>query len=114
MDKIMVYAESACRDGVCQSINVEPGAMAAILAFIGSFIIFFIIFALFSFFLWVWALADLLKRSEDDFKKIGNGDRSLWLMLLITSIFFGFYFIISIIYYLIIYRNTKKVSSSKE
>lgn len=42
----------------------------------------------------VWMLIDCIKRKEENFK-----DRTLWIVLLVLGLFFGYSLIISVVYY---------------
>jgi hypothetical protein len=110
MNNLLTYANGVSQSGVGEG----SGIGAAILAFLGTFFLFIFIFIIASFILWIWALVDALKKTEADFQKIGNGEKNLWLILLISSIFFGFHFIVSIIYLFIIYQPSRAKSSVKK
>lgn len=108
MEKILAYGGEVCQGGTCESVNVDPGMVAGIMTFVMTFIGSIIIFATVTFAFWVWMLIDAFKRTEADYQKIGSGDKNLWLVLMLASLIFGFWFLVSIIYYFVIYRSDQK------
>ncbi|MBW6431753.1 hypothetical protein K0A96_01035 [Patescibacteria group bacterium] len=108
MEKILAYGGEVCQGGTCEGVNVDPGTMAAIMTFVMTFIGFIIIFATITFAFWVWMLMDAFKRTEAEYQKIGSGEKNLWLVLMLVSLIFGFWFLVSIIYYFVIYRTARK------
>lgn len=108
MEKILAYGGEVCQGGACESVNVDPGMVAAIMTFVMTFIGFIIIFATITFAFWVWMLIDAFKRTEAEYQKIGSGEKNLWLVLMLASLIFGFWFLVSIIYYFVIYRSAQK------
>lgn len=85
-----------------------------LISFFGIFLLWLMVFGLLSIILWILAISDALKRSREDFNKTKNGGKDLWLVLLIISIFMGLHFVVSVIYYFLIYRKDKKTKISKK
>jgi cell division protein FtsL len=52
-------------------------------------------------------LVDATKRDEKSYQKIGNGEKTLWIVLLVASIFFQLTLVVSLIYYFLIYQKGK-------
>ena len=72
---------------------------------VGGFIGFFLILGLLGFAFWVWMLIDSLKRDEASYKNIDSGERNLWVVLMIGSIFFALSGIMALVYYCFIYSK---------
>lgn len=71
----------------------------AFFASLAIFLILLLVFlSIFGFWLWIAALVHAFRQSEADFP-----DRTLWIVLLIGSLFVGFYWLVGLIY-IIIYK----------
>jgi len=93
MNGLLSYVETGCRGVACGEAEANYQLLGGLLAFLGSFIVFFLVSAALFFAFWVWMLIDALKRDELSYQKIGSGEKNLWLIILIVSFFFGFSFI---------------------
>ena len=83
--------------------NAAGGAIGfAFLCCYGIVILVFL--ALFVF--WIWMLIDLIKRPETQFEAGMN--KTVWLVLMIVSLFFSLYWVVALIYYFMIYRKLGK------
>lgn len=88
----------------------EGAVVGGIFAFLAGIWIVLILIAVALFVLWIVMLVHALKLSDESFKQIGSGERSIWLIVLGVSFFLGFNGIASLVYYFVVFRKAKSLN----
>lgn len=112
MERMIAYAGQYCGGESCGLSGVDEGVIGWLLATFGVFFFLMIVLVVLVLAFWVWMLADAVKRDEESYKKIGNGEKNLWVVLLIISLFFNITLVMSLIYYFIIYQKGEQLKKS--
>lgn len=110
MDRLIAYSEGVC-SGSCGS--VDEGVVAWLFATFGVLFLVMIILAMLVLAFWVWMLVDASKRDEESYKKIGNGEKVIWIVILILSLLFQMTLVGSLIYFFLIYQKGKEPLAQK-
>jgi len=110
MDKLIAYSGGVC-SGSCG--NVDEGVVAWLFATFGVLFLLMIILAMLVLAFWVWMLVDASKRDEESYKKIGSGEKVLWIVILILSLLFQMTLVGSLIYFFLIYQKGKALELAK-
>jgi len=105
MYSILAMTEQGAESGLSGGEKLALGGLFAGLAF---FWLLVMVLALVFFIFWITMIIDAAQRPEKDFKKIGSGEKSLWIIILIVSMFFGMGWLAAILYYIIIKKKVKK------
>ena len=82
---------------------VGAGFGFAVIACYG--IVLLVALALFAF--TVWMIIDALARQDWEFP-VGSGTKNLWVILMVVGIFFGFGWIVALIYYFMVFKKIKR------
>ncbi|MDD3481078.1 MAG: hypothetical protein PHW75_02555 [Patescibacteria group bacterium] len=107
MERTIAAVTEVCDHSGCHNVDVDASAIAGFLAFLGGFIGIVIILALLVFAFWVWMLVDAIGRDEESYKKVNAGERTLWILILIISLFLGLSWLSAILYYFIVRKKAK-------
>lgn len=112
MDRTIAAVAEVCDLSGCRNVDVDGGAIAGFLAFLGGFIGIIVIIALLVFAFWVWMLVDAIGRDEESYKKVNSGDKTLWILILALSLLFGLSWLSAILYYFIVRKKAKDLEPS--
>jgi uncharacterized BrkB/YihY/UPF0761 family membrane protein len=107
MERVIASAGQYCANGICGQTDIDRNVIGWVLAVFGTFLFIIILLVALVLAFWVWMLVDAAKRDEESYQKIGNGEKTLWIVLLIASIFFQLTLVVSLIYYFLIYQKGK-------
>lgn len=105
MNQMIAYGGEICK-GMCFG-DVDYSFMGWMMATFGVFFLLLVALALVVLGFWIWMLVDALKRGDDSYQRIGSGDKSLWIIILIVSFLFQVTLIGSLIYFFLIYQKDK-------
>lgn len=97
-----------------QNTEISKSMLGWIVAAFGIFIFIMVAIGAAFLVLWIMMLISAIKLSEETFKKIGSGEKTLWLVLLIVSFVLGFYWVTSVIYYFVVYRKAKELEKPQK
>lgn len=114
MNQLLAYTDSICTNGTgaCGQVEVDRGAVAAMVAFFGAFFAVLVLIGTLLFAFWVWMLVDAFKKQEADYQQIGSGDKNLWVILLLVSLPLGFWPIVAIVYFFVVYQKAKSLNKA--
>lgn len=113
MNQVLATAATVCTNGVCEQKEVDASAIAGMLAFMGGFIAIFIVIGVLLFAFWIWMLIDAIGRSEESYKKIGSGEKTVWILALVLSTIIGLSWLATILYYFIVKKKGDPKKKSK-
>ncbi len=113
MNQLLTLATEYCQGEHCGTIDVSDGAIAGIFAATGVFILVAVIIGLIVFAFWLWMLIDAATRTEESYKKVGTGEKILWVLALIFSMFFGLGWLAAILYYFIVRKKAIALEAPK-
>jgi magnesium-transporting ATPase (P-type) len=108
MNQLLAYAGQVCSSGSCGEAEVNKSLVAGLVATLGVFFFVVIILVMLALAFWIWMLVDAIKREESSYEKLGSGEKNLWVILLIVSLFFSFNFIMALMFYFVIFQKSKK------
>jgi uncharacterized BrkB/YihY/UPF0761 family membrane protein len=99
-------------DITTETTDAANNAVAGgVLAAFGGFLFVLVIIGVLFFIFWLVMLLNALKLDEETFRKIGSGEKTLWLVILGVSLFVGLAWLAALIYYFVIYRKAKTVAA---
>jgi hypothetical protein len=116
MNNYLSYVAEVCGATGCEEVPINPDLVTKAVSLFGGFILTILIVVMAMFGFWVWMLIDVLRREEEEFKKLSSGDRTLWLVMLLVSLIMGLWFVVAVVYYFVIFRtlSTSKKRANKK
>jgi hypothetical protein len=116
MERILAVAAEYCTGAECQTANVDvsEGAVAGLVAALGGLIFLVVIIGIAFFVFWVVMLVDAATRDEKSFKEVGAGEKTIWLLVLVLSMFLGLSWLAAILYYFIVRKKAKSLEAPKD
>jgi type VI protein secretion system component VasK len=87
--------------------NVDKSVIGWLLATFGVFFALMLVMVVLVLIFWVWMLTDAVKREDASYAKIGSGDKSIWIIILVIAFIFQMTLVGSLIYFFLIYQKDR-------